>query len=111
MANFSIFYRNEPNFCENNLLNSSAPWHEKREYILDNYTQLGSYSAEDLNEVYDHYQAENWSPNGEARGLISSLGLTHTSMSVGDLIYSSEERKLFEVASCGFNEIHAGEIN
>lgn len=31
-------------------------------------------------------QGENWSPNGEARDLIRSLGLHHTSMSVGDVL-------------------------
>ena len=39
-----------------------------------------------VEEVYRMMQAEFWSPNGEARGLIRSLGLDHTSMSVNDVV-------------------------
>jgi hypothetical protein len=42
--------------------------------------------AEGLDEVYCQMQGEVWSPNGEARGLIRSLGLSHTSLSVGDVV-------------------------
>ena len=40
----------------------------------------------DPEEVFVEMQSENWSPNGEARGLIKSLALEHTSMSVGDVV-------------------------
>ena len=36
--------------------------------------------------AYDSMQAEQWSPNGEAKILILKKGLTHTSMSVGDML-------------------------
>ena len=39
-----------------------------------------------LERVFCSMQAERWSPNGEARELIRSKGLEHTSMSVGDII-------------------------
>jgi hypothetical protein len=42
--------------------------------------------ARGLNAVYHDMQGEVWSPNGEARELIESKGLKHTSMSVGDVI-------------------------
>lgn len=42
--------------------------------------------AESLEEVFTEMQGERWSPNGEARDLISALGLGHTSMSVGDVV-------------------------
>jgi len=42
--------------------------------------------ASDLDDVFTKMQGFNWSPNGEARELISSLGLRHTSMSVGDVV-------------------------
>jgi hypothetical protein len=41
---------------------------------------------EDLEDIYRFYQGENWSPNGEARDLIESKGLHHTSLSVGDVV-------------------------
>ncbi len=37
-----------------------------------------------LDELWIALQGENWSPNGEARSLIRSKGLQHTSMSIGD---------------------------
>lgn len=43
-----------------------------------------------LDKVFTWLQAENWSPNGEARELIQQLGLSHTSMSVGDIIQVDE---------------------
>jgi len=39
-----------------------------------------------LERVFYAMQGEVWSPNGEARKLIDGLGLSHTSMSVGDLV-------------------------
>lgn len=41
-------------------------------------------SPELLDELWIALQGENWSPFGEARHLIRSKGLRHTSMSVGD---------------------------
>ena len=36
--------------------------------------------------IWVRMQRENWSPNGQSRELIRSLGLSHTSMTIGDLI-------------------------
>ena len=41
---------------------------------------------ENLERVFMNFQGEVWSPYGEARSLIMSKGLSHTSMSVGDII-------------------------
>ena len=46
--------------------------------------------ADGLDEVYCQMQREVWSPHGEARGLIRSLGLGHTSMSIGDVVKDSQ---------------------
>ena len=61
--------------------------------------------AEGLDDVYSKMQGERWSPQGEARPLIEALGLTHTSMSAGDVILDLEENKFYEVAWSGFNEV------
>lgn len=37
-----------------------------------------------FDELWIALQGENWSPNGEARELIRSKGLKHTSMCIGD---------------------------
>lgn len=42
------------------------------------------YVCDELNRLVTSLQGENWSPNGEARELIKSLKLGHTSMSIGD---------------------------
>ena len=41
--------------------------------------------ADDLAQVYRQMQGFVWSPNGEARQLIASAGVHHTSMSIGDV--------------------------
>ena len=46
--------------------------------------------ALDLGDAFRRMQGEVWSPNGEARELIERLGLTHTSMSAGDVIYDGQ---------------------
>jgi hypothetical protein len=49
------------------------------------HVKVRSVEADNLEAVFAGMQGEVWSPNGEARGLIRSLGLQHTSMSVGDI--------------------------
>jgi len=46
--------------------------------------------AKGLEEVFMKMQADEWSPNGEARPLIEELGLHHTSMSVGDVAMNED---------------------
>lgn len=49
------------------------------------HTKLTEIDVPGLAAVFWKMQAENWSPNGEARELIMEKGLSHTSMSVGDI--------------------------
>jgi hypothetical protein len=58
-----------------------------------------------LKEIFRYMQGHIWSPNGEARSLIRSLGLHHTSMSVGDVIFDSNEGKYYVVDMVGFRTI------
>ena len=57
-----------------------------------------------LEWVFRHMQGEVWSPNGEARPLIAGKGLTHTSMSVGDVIRTGG--KTYVVKGTGFMELN-----
>ena len=59
-----------------------------------------------LNNVYRNMQGEVWSPHGEARELIKSKGLDHTSMSMGDVIVVDGE--VHVVARFGFQ--HLGRV-
>lgn len=54
-------------------------------------------------KVFNWMQGENWSPNGEARTLISKMGLHHTSMSCGDMIQIGD--RFFACKRFGFEEI------
>jgi hypothetical protein len=54
-------------------------------------------------------QGEVWSPNGEARELILSKGLEHTSMTVGDVIRSHQTGEHWMVGQFGFEPILADE--
>jgi hypothetical protein len=60
-----------------------------------------------LGLIFHHFQGEVWSPNGEARDLIRSKGLEHTSMSVGDVIVNKANGQVFVVAPRGFDLVSA----
>lgn len=59
-----------------------------------------------LEYVFQAMQGESWSPNGEARSLIREKGLSHTSMSVGDVVEIGEF--FFMVDSMGWVELSTG---
>ncbi len=70
----------------------------KKTHIL-----LGKVNYTRPEEVYAHMQGHVWSPNGEARDLIRSKNLSHTSMSVGDVLKVGN--KAFVVSLMGFKEL------
>lgn len=76
--------------------------HPNPELLSHTHVHLKEVEATNLDDVWRQMQAHNWSPNGEARDLIESKGLTHTSMSVGDVIVD-EIGWVAVVASMGFN--------
>ena len=57
-----------------------------KEDFKNSHVYLGSIHEINLDRIFELMQSEIWSPNGEARYLIESHGLKHTSMSVGDII-------------------------
>jgi hypothetical protein len=54
--------------------------------LPETHILLGKVASEDLEAIWQALQAENWSPQGEARNLILGKGLHHTSMMMGDVI-------------------------
>jgi hypothetical protein len=56
------------------------------ETLSNTHVQIGTLKETDPGKIFGMMQGENWSPNGEARNMIKSLGIGHTSMSVGDII-------------------------
>lgn len=61
--------------------------------------------AKSLDDCFFKSQGEYWSPNGEANSLIDSLGLKHTSMSVGDVIQNLKNNRYYEVDNVGFRQL------
>jgi hypothetical protein len=55
------------------------------ENLRDTHRMVCILESPSLEQCFDLMQGENWSPNGEAWDLIEALGVTHTSMSVGDV--------------------------
>lgn len=84
-----VWYAKNPVFrCNLNFVDASdlAKTHTRLQK-LDNIIIPSDYTDIDIcQEIFIDMQGENWSPNGEANELIESLGLYHTSMSVGDVI-------------------------
>lgn len=70
------------------------------------HIKLGSVAGkfDDLDDLWMKLQGERWSPNGEARDLIRSKGLRHTSMSVGDC-FRFANGDVWICASCGFAKL------
>jgi len=73
--------------------------------IRNDYSKVGSIEATNEEDIYIKMQGEVWSPHGEARELINRLGLSHTSMSVGDVIIINPSREAFVVDLYGFTAI------
>lgn len=58
--------------------------------LLSNWREVAEIYAESRDLAWVQMQSDMWSPNGEARDHIQELGLTHTSMSPGDILEDSE---------------------
>lgn len=74
----------------------------------NDYAPVMHIDAKDMDEVFYQMQGEVWSPHGEARESIKELGLAHTTMCVGDIIWNVREDKYFWVAPIGFKEVKLG---
>ena len=79
MKTYNVWYRKEPTYWFDNDLRVAD--------ISTKYCAVGNVTACCLDEVFEHRQSEVWSPKleREMKDLIKQLGLTHTSMSVGDV--------------------------
>jgi hypothetical protein len=91
MDTYGVFYKNSIELEDYN-----------GENLKDNYTLVRILNANSIDDVYYQMQGEIWSPNGERRELIEALGLKHTSMSVGDVIFHVESGRYFVVDNVGF---------
>jgi hypothetical protein len=80
-----------------------------RESLSETHIKLGQIEEANLDQIYYLLQAPIWSPGGEAREFILSLGkVFHTSMSVGDIIVVDDN--MYMVDSYGFSKIEDGKF-
>jgi hypothetical protein len=83
MPTYQIFYARRPTFHPSGqfgtpLLTTTA--------LRSTHAHLYEVQADSLDDAWRQMQGESWSPNGEARPILKRLGLSHTSMSVGDVV-------------------------
>lgn len=69
------------------------------------YTYLLTMEADDLEDLFYNMQGEVWSPNGEARDLIKSKGLYHTSMSIGDIAHDRDTNTWWTPEFIGWKQL------
>ncbi len=98
MAKYRIYYM-RPEWFRNGICNQKPVIAE----LEKTHVFLCETEARDLDHVFYNMQGEIWSPNGEARELIQSKGLRHTSMSVGDVI--ELDGSYWLVSSSGFEDL------
>lgn len=61
----------------------------KGAWLSFTHRRVKQVEAASLGEVYQKMQGEVWSPQGQARPLIKRLHLSHTSLSVGDVVQAA----------------------
>jgi hypothetical protein len=83
MPKYQVYYAHRPTFHASGQF--GAPPLTVADLHLS-HVRLCAVEAASLDDAFCRMQGENWSPHGEARGLLQSLGLGHTSMSVGDVL-------------------------
>ena len=105
----------DPEDCVEDFMNLITAYHWRRPpntkktdyaYVCSFWLPAECHKTEvALEKAWEMMQGHNWSPEGEARDLITALGLRHTSMSVGDLIEIPNTGIIYEVQMVGFKSI------
>ncbi len=83
MRNFQVWYQ-KPEFFQSIVRPTVDA--STTDSLSQTHTMVAVCMAETKEDVFRWMQGENWSPNGEANPLVRSLGLSHTSMMIGDVL-------------------------
>ena len=83
MPVYQVYYARRPTYFASGQLGTPLLTVSR---LPDTHVHLTTIQAQNRADAWLQMQGENWSPHGEARPLIEMLDLTHTSMSVGDVL-------------------------
>ena len=99
MNKYFIYYKVEPTFMPDKELLTT--------HVLDpkKFRLVRVFKADNKEDVFRQMQGEHWSPNGEARFGIESLGLQHTSMSVGDVILEETTNNMYQCMMSDWEQV------
>ncbi|MEZ9708594.1 hypothetical protein AB4254_07940 [Vibrio breoganii] len=76
-------------------------------HIEYNYLKIGDIKAKlEPAAIFDLLQKAHWNPKGEANSLLANLGITRSSMTVGDIIKHKTSNQLYIVEPFGFKLVH-----
>ena len=101
MPKHRIFYARQPTFHPGGAFGTARLTIAT---MQSSHVRLCGVEADSLDDAWRQMQAEHWSPKGEARPLVERLGLSHTSMSVGDVI-RDEHGTYWECLDLGWRPI------
>jgi hypothetical protein len=101
MPQYQVYYAHRPAYHPSGQLGTPLLTVPR---LAHTHARVTTIEADSRAEAWLRMQAENWSPHGEARPLIERLGLTHTSMSVGDVL-RDEEGVYWECLDLGWRRI------
>ena len=109
MSTYQVYYARRPTFRPSGEFGTPVLTVSR---LQTSHAHLCEVEAASLDSVFRQMQGENWpfafaqdtSPNGEARPMLEKLGLTHTSMSVGDAL-RDEEGIYWECVEWGWRRI------
>jgi hypothetical protein len=105
MATFSVYYMKSSFFVDGI---QGYAWLKQRNLVPDpedltkSHVFLQLIEASSPEDVYFRMQGGSWNLSGEARELIASKGLRHTSMSVGDIVIDHDSRVVYLLDRMGF---------
>lgn len=103
---FNIYYT-KPEYFRGLMLDDDLPKLADLTKTHTLLTQVNVVTDKPLEAIFSMMQAENWSPNGEARHLIEKRQLGHTSMSVGDIVHDCDNDEWFVCANISFKKLES----
>ncbi len=101
MPVYQVYYARRPTYVASGQLGTPLLAVSR---LQDTHVHLTTIQAQNRADAWLQMQGENWSPHGEARPLIEMLDLTHTSMSVGDVL-RDEDGVYWECLDLGWRAV------